>query len=117
MSMIIGNASQVDTTLREVFSVQSDYSELRSQPSITWAGEIDEIVDVSAQVIEVRLADSDASLANQAGRAIFGLAGADLPGLLGIQVATPDGHVLARVKRAEIMLLNVPLGEGRVEGW
>lgn len=109
------NAHGVDAKLRETFQVQHDYSEISGE--VTWPPLIRGIDEVTRQVVRVQLDTLDGALAERAARAIMSLTGGDLPGLLGIQIIGPTGDELARCHRGDIMLLNVPLGSGRPDGW
>src|SRR5699024_3123280 len=104
-----------DAKLRENFQVEDDYGELARHEEFTWPALITGITDATHQVVNVSLNTSDRQLAKRAGKAVLSLTGAELPGLLGVQVIGPDGQLLANVNRAEIMMLNVPLGKGRPE--
>lgn len=116
--MATSNAARTDAKLREIFDVKGRYTdEPQGDDPRNWSSHIVTIRDLSHQVVEIELDTANTTLGRDAGRAALSLVGGDLPQLLGIQVTGPSGEVLAKVKRSEIMMLNVPLGKGRPDGW
>lgn len=111
------NAKAVDMKLREVFKVESEFTDLDLDDPKSWIHHVHSINDMSDQVVEIKGTFPSEEIGQRAGRAALNLAGEHLPKLLGIQVSQLNGQILARIKRTEIMHLNQPLGKNRPAGW